>query len=107
MSISSTGSGILELLDRVEKFEKENAELRAKELKFVDKHYPETFTMHSNNYAEIQPPEGLNFLFATILNWGSATGGFSLVGGGNYFYISGDAETRVQGLIIRFWYREE
>ena len=50
-------------------------------------------------------PTGHTYLFTTVLTWGSASGGFSVVGAtGNSFFVIGEAGVGVNGLKIRLWY---
>lgn len=51
-------------------------------------------------------PGTRNYLFATIMTWGSSSTTFSVAGRDRTFWIIGDPDKSVNGIQLRLWYEE-
>lgn len=72
-------------------------------LKFID-YMVGTVTISELNYKQITLPEERNYLFASIVTWGSCNAVFTVVGSGKWFFVVANSGTVVSGLKIRLWY---
>lgn len=57
-------------------------------------------------FPEDKIPGTRNYLFATIMTWGSSNTVFSVAGRDRTFWIIGDPDKSVNGIQLRLWYEE-
>lgn len=96
------------LLAKLNEMDAEIAQLKAKTLKYVESGKINV-SIGAGRYAQVpseQIPGTRNYLFATVRTWAGTETIFSVVGANREFYVVGETDQKVNGMLIRFWYME-
>lgn len=66
----------------------------------------DTITLGANGYTAVtdKVPGTINYLFATLGSYLSASGAFNICGTGRYFVLFGEPNTTINRLTIQYWY---